>query len=289
MSLGEVAADLYGLAPADFVAARDARAGAAKGSGDRELAAAITALRKPTVAAWALNALVRSAPREVDALLRLGAELRTAQRQLSGARLRELTRQRRQVVDALAERAGDVAADQGRPVSEAVLRQVSETLTAALADSDIAERVRTGTLATAESYAGFGPVEPDLTVVRERTGTRARRKEPAGTEARRKNKPAGPTEAARRRESRAEADRRRAQDELRAAETTAREALDAAEEQARRAAEHLEAATARLTELREELAAAQDRHRFARNAERAARDAVRAATVELERARRRMR
>ncbi|MEV3961491.1 hypothetical protein AB0M34_11410 [Nocardia sp. NPDC050193] len=281
MSLGEVAADLYGLAPAEFVAARDARAGAAKKSGDRELAAAITALRKPTVAAWAVNTLVRAAPREVDALLRLGAELRTAQRQLSGARLRELTRQRRQVVDALAERAGRVAAGQGRPVSEPVLRQVSETLTAALADSDIAEQVRAGTLATAQSYAGFGPVEPDLSVVRDKPKA-------TGTETRRK-KAAEPTEAEPARAVRAEADRQRAQEELRAAETAAREALTAAEKDAQGAAEHLAATTARLTELRDELAAAQDRHRFARNAERAAREAVRAATVELERARRRRR
>ncbi|MGW6334409.1 hypothetical protein [Nocardia rhamnosiphila] len=279
MSLGEVAADLYGLAPAEFVAARDARAGAAKESGDRELAAAITALRKPTVAAWAVNALVRAAPREVDSLLRLGAELRTAQRQLSGARLRELTRQRRQVVDALAERAGEVAADQGRPVSGAVLRQVSETLTAALADSDIAEQVGAGTLATAQSYAGFGPVEPDLSVVRDEPKA-------AGAETRRKKKAAESTEDG---HARAEADRQRAQEELRAAETAAREALAAAEKEAQRAAGQLETTTARLTELRDELAAVEDRHRFARNAERAAREAVRAATVELERARRRKR
>ncbi|MFQ6230191.1 hypothetical protein [Nocardia sp. NPDC002869] len=279
MSLGEVAADLYGLAPAEFVAARDARAGAAKEAGNRELAAAITALRKPTVAAWAVNALVRAAPREVDSLVRLGAELRRAQRQLSGARLRELTRPRRQVVDALAARAGEVAADQGRPVSEAVLRQVSETLTAALADSDIAEQVRAGTLATAQSYAGFGPAEPDLSVVRDTPKA-------AGAETRRKKKAAEPTEAE---HARAEADRQRAEEELRAAETAAREALTAAEKEAQRAAEHLEATTARLTELRDELAAVEDRHRFARNAERAAREAVRAATAELERARRRQR
>ncbi|MET8799414.1 hypothetical protein ABZV91_23815 [Nocardia sp. NPDC004568] len=280
MSLGEVAADLYGLAPAEFVAARNARAGAAQESGDRELAAAITALRKPTVAAWAVNTLVRAAPREVDALLRLGADLRTAQRQLSGARLRELTRQRRQVVDALAERAGEVAADRGRPVSGAVLRQVGETLTAALADPDIAERVRTGTLDTAQNYAGFGPVDPDLTVVRDKPKA-------AGTARRRQNEPAEPTEADRARASRAEADRRRAEEELRAAEAAARVALAAAEDDARRAAADLEAATTRLAELRDELAAAEDRHRFARTADRAARDAVRAATVELERARRR--
>ncbi|MGW5388012.1 hypothetical protein [Nocardia sp. NPDC003963] len=283
MSLGEVAADLYGLAPGDFVAARDTRARAAAASGDRDLAAAITALRKPTVAAWAVNTLVRAAPGEVDALLRLGADLRTAQRQLSGERLRELTGQRRQVVEALAGRAGAVAAEQGRPVSAGVLRQVSETLTAALADSEVAERVRTGTLAAAENYAGFGPVEPDLTVVREGP-------EPARpTPSRRTKRPAGAATVREGREVRAEARRLREQERAAAAVTAAHEALAAAEQQARRAADRIAATETRLAELRAELTAVEGQHRFARHADRAARDAVRAATVELERARRRSR
>ncbi|NUP26783.1 MAG: hypothetical protein HOQ44_08830 [Nocardia sp.] len=280
MSLAEVAADLYGLAPEDFVAARRARAAAATEAGDRELAAAIAALRKPTVAAWTVNMLVRSAPGEIEALFRLGAELRTAQRQLSGARLRELTRQRRQVVDALADRAGRVVADQGRPVSAAVLRQVSETLTAALADSAIAERVRTGTSAVAESYAGFGSVGPDLGVVRDApeaaAGSRRKTRRSAGT-------------ATDGHGSRAEARRQREREQARAAEVAAQEALTAAERTARQAADQLGATETRLAELRAELTAVQTRHRFAREADRAARDAVRAATVELERARRRAR
>ncbi|WP_058855652.1 hypothetical protein [Nocardia jinanensis] len=282
MSLGEVAADLYGVAPGDFVAVRDARARAAGESGDRELAAAITALRKPTVAAWAVNMLVRAAPGDVEALLRLGADLRTAQRQLSGERLRELTRQRRQAVDALAVRAGEVVAGHGRPVSEAVLRQVSETLTAALADTETAERVRAGTLAAAVSYAGFGPVEPDLSVVREEP-------KPAGTGSPRKTKRTAESAADRDREPRAEARRVREQERARAAETAAQETLAAVEQEARQAADHLGATEARLAELRAELTTVEAQHRFARNADRAARDAVRAATVELERARRRSR
>ncbi|WP_328396603.1 hypothetical protein [Nocardia sp. NBC_00416] len=278
MSLGEVAADLYALAPADFVAARAARAHDAEESGDRALAAAITALRKPTRAAWAVNMLARAAPGEVDALLRLGTDLRTAQRELSGQRLRALTRQRRHVVDALAARAGEVAAEQGQPVSEAVVRQVSETLSAALADPGIAEQVRTGTLTTAQNYAGFGPVEPDLMVVREASGAAAR-------EVKRARKSAEP-EADRR--ASGEAAARRAREEAQAVVTAARAALDIAEAQAREAAEQVRATEARIEELRSEIAAVEARHRFARNADRAARDAVRTAALEWERARRRM-
>ncbi|WP_280437939.1 hypothetical protein [Nocardia carnea] len=282
MSLGEVAADLYGRTPAEFVAARDEQVRAAKAAGDKELAAGIAALRKPTVAAWTVNMLVRAAPDEVAALLRLGADLRTAQRELSGKQLRSLTAQRRQVVDALAARAGAIAAEHGRTVTETVLRQVGETLTAALADPEVADRVRTATLASAANYAGFGAVGPDLTVVREDDDTAETRDKPRG------QKTSGTRAGGARTDDEA---RRRAREaeELLAAEQQARTALEAAEHEARRAAEELRRCEERLAQLRAELAAAEEQHRFARQAERAARQEVRSATTELERARRRAR
>lgn len=282
MSLGDVAADLYGRTPAEFVAARNEQVRAAKEAGNKELAADIAALRKPTVAAWTVNMLVRAAPDEIAALLRLGADLRTAQRELSGKQLRSLTAQRRQVVDALAARAGTVAAEQGQPVSDAVLRQVGETLTAALADPEIAERVRTATLASAANYSGFGPVAPGLTVVREDEDTAEAQDEPRRrkTSAKRADGKRPDDGEARRRERRVE--------ELRAAEQQAQSALEAAESDARQAAEELRRSEERLAELRADLAAAEEQHRFARQAERAARQEVRSATTELERARRRL-
>lgn len=282
MSLGEVAADLYGRTPAEFVAARNEQVRAAKAAGDKELAADIAALRKPTVAAWTVNMLVHAAPDEVEALLRLGADLRTAQRELSGKQLRSLTAQRRQVVDALAARAGAVAAEHGQQVTDAALRQVGETLTAALADPEIAERVRTATLASAANYAGFGPVGPDLTVVREDEDTAEAHDEPRGrkTSAKRAGGKRSDDDEARRRQRRAE--------ELRAAEQQAQRALEAAEHDARQAAEDLRRSEERLAELRADLAAAEEQQRFARQAERAARHEVRSATAELERARRRL-
>lgn len=165
MRLEEVAIDLYGLAPGEFVAARAARVAEAKDAGDKELAAAIGKLRKPTVVAWTVNLLARAAPDDVDALLQLGAALRTAQRELSGAQLRTLTTQRQRVVSALTKRAGALAADRGHPVAEGVLREVGRTLTAALADDAVAEQVRSATLATSASYAGFGPDGATLTLV----------------------------------------------------------------------------------------------------------------------------
>ncbi|NKY32413.1 hypothetical protein HGA13_04895 [Nocardia speluncae] len=282
MNLGEVAADLYGRTPAEFVAARNEQVRAAKESGAEKLAADIAALRKPTVAAWTVNMLVRTAPDEVAALLRLGVDLRTAQRELSGKQLRLLTAQRRHVVDALAARAGTVAAEHGQPVTAAVLRQVGETLTAALADPEVAERVRTATLASAANYAGFGPVGSGLSIVRADEGTAGSREKPRGRKTSAKHAEAKRSDDDEQRRVAREAA------ELRAAEQQARRALEAAEHDARLAAEELRRGEERLAELRTELAAAEEEHRFARQAERATRYEVRSAATALERARRRL-
>ncbi|GGK58665.1 hypothetical protein [Nocardia camponoti] len=156
--IGKVARDLYGLDPAEFVAARARHAAAAKAAGDAGLAKAINALRKPTVAAWTVNLLARSASTEIAALLDLGAALRTAQQQFSGAELRALSSQRQQVINALTKQAGSLAAEHGKPATEQTLREVGQTLTAALADPAVARLVESGTLPTTVSYDGFGPV-----------------------------------------------------------------------------------------------------------------------------------
>ncbi|WP_067647174.1 hypothetical protein [Nocardia harenae] len=279
MSLSDVAVELYGLAPGEFVAARAERVATAKAAGERELAAAIGALRRPTVAAWAVNLLARSASEEVGALLALGDALRTAQRELSGPRLRALTAQRGQVVNALAKRAAELAAEQGRPVGDAVLREVGNSLTAALADPEVAEKVRLGTLASATSYDGFGPAGPELAVV-------AAPKPPAPA------KKAPQRDSAKQRRAEAAAERRREiERRIAAAEAelgTAESERDSAEKAATAAAETLRDNAARIEELRAELAAAEERHRFARTAERAARETLRAAETETERARRRV-
>ena len=60
--LDDVADDLYAGPPGEFIARRTAAAKAARSDGDRELAAAIGELRKPTVSAWLVNLLVRDDP-----------------------------------------------------------------------------------------------------------------------------------------------------------------------------------------------------------------------------------
>ncbi len=144
-ALTEVAAELYGLLPDEFTAARNERGRAARGD-DRDLAARIQDLKRPSPAAWLVNQLVRHRATELDAVLELGAELRAAQDDLDAAQLAQLTKQRRQLVSAIAGEAGELAEELGNPVRGPVLDAVAQTLQAAMSDVAATAAVRTGRL-----------------------------------------------------------------------------------------------------------------------------------------------
>ncbi|QNG20393.1 hypothetical protein G4H71_12230 [Rhodococcus triatomae] len=158
MNLDAAADELYELPPSEFVGARTRWVQEARSAGDRSLATAIGKLKKPTTAAWTVNLLARTEPGAVQELLQLGVELGDAQRRLSATELRELSSRRQATVHALTGRAAELAAERGHRVGETVLRDVAQTLGAALADPDVAVAVRSGRLLTATSYSGFGPV-----------------------------------------------------------------------------------------------------------------------------------
>lgn len=156
--LDDAAAELYGLRPDEFTAARNERAKAVAAD-DRELAARIRELRRPSPAAWLVNQLVRHRPDEVEAILDLGAEAREAQGRFGAAELAELGRQRRRLVSALAREAGALAEELDAPVRTPVLDEVAQTLQAAMSDAAAADAVRTGQLVRALEAVG---VEVDL-------------------------------------------------------------------------------------------------------------------------------
>lgn len=157
LTLDRVADELYGLDPGEFVATRTARQKQARADGDRPLATEIGALRKPTTVGWVVNVLARRSADELGDLLDLGDALREAQQHLSGATLRTLSGARQRAVRALATRAGELAAELGRPLTDDALREIVSTLNAALSDPDVAETVRRGRMLGAAEYSGFGP------------------------------------------------------------------------------------------------------------------------------------
>jgi hypothetical protein len=157
--VAEAIAELYAADPAEFTEQRKSLAAAAREAGDRDAAKGITALRKPTRAAWAVNTLARADPGAAQRLAALAAELRDATASKDGRRLRELSGQRGPLIDELT---GQALAAAGITDPSAGLRaEVAETLTSALADTGTARQFAAGTLTRAAQWAGFGGAPAD--------------------------------------------------------------------------------------------------------------------------------
>jgi hypothetical protein len=267
-AIDDVIRQMYEAPPDGFVAARTAAVAEARKAGDKDAAKRLAALRKPTVAAWVVNLLALRRPDMIDELVELATALRTAQRGLKGGELRDLTAQRRKIITALVNAARKLAVAEDPQMSGAKLplSEVEATLTAALAEPEIAEQVRTGRLIRAAAYAGFGEVpRPRLRLI---TADDEAEPEPATPSS---TKPA--TDDRRRRER---AERRRELERELAAAQAAESRADAqleraevAERDAGQLVEDLDAELAELERRRTEAVADVSRRKLAkRTAER---------------------
>jgi len=162
---------VYAAVPEDFMAVRKALVAEAKADGDKEGAAAIGRLRKPSTAAWAVNLLAREEPELVEELVDLGGRMRSAQSRLDAATLTSLRPERDRVVAAVVGAASRLVADAGRSLSPAAQDDVRGTVVAALADEQASDAVVSGQLTRALSYSGFGEVDLSEAVVRTSSGS----------------------------------------------------------------------------------------------------------------------
>jgi hypothetical protein len=151
---------LYDLPLESFTAARNELAAELKRGGRDDEAETVRALRKPSVAAWAVNQLARRHARELHSFLDAAAHLRKAQ--LGGGDVRETIRNERDALERLIGIAGEYA---GRTQ----LPRVRQTLEAAAVDEDAASHVRAGRLERELEPGGFG------TLVAAESGARRRR------------------------------------------------------------------------------------------------------------------
>ncbi len=250
-----VADALYAALPGEFTAARNARVKEVRGAGDKELADRIHALRKPAQAAWVVNMLMRHDAEEMTQVLELGVSLRQAQADLDGEALRELTRQRRRLVAAVTAKGRRLAAELGEKVSDAVARQVEDTLHAAMVDEEAADAVRTGMLTEPLASTGLGTL--DVTDAVADGAALGRPPQPAPRPAQRSAKAARPGLSAvpdrePSEEDHAEA-RRRAQADARAAVAEARAAADKAGRKLDKAVNRADKLNARRLQVRSEL------------------------------------
>jgi hypothetical protein len=249
--------DLYGLALDRFVPSRAALVKRLRGDKRREEASEVAALRKPSVAAWAVNQLVRTQPKVLQALFEAGDDLARAQEQAAagqggGDAMRAATHRQRDSVRALLEAAEGLLDSDGQGVSPATIDRVGETLRAAANDQDARQQVAGGCLTRELRFVGVGigglapaPVTSERTA---KPGTRARKAEIA-------HKPEAEAKAEADAEAEAEADAE-AEAEAEAERVAAREHAAALKAGRRTEAEARRAAA----RAQKELSAAQTRH-----------------------------
>ncbi|MFK4066471.1 hypothetical protein [Streptomyces sp. NPDC029674] len=255
--------DLYATAPPRFVSRREELAARARTDGRAADARRIRAARRPTLAAWAANLLVRSRPEEARRFLELGQELREAFRTLDAAEIKELSKQRGSVVAGLSRQAATLARDAGHRLSDAAQQDVAATLHAVLADQDAADQWAAGRLQSALIPPAEFP-----------SGTADAQQKPSPTQ----KPPRSQKEARGQKASQATdelAERRRQK-----REKLARKAREAAEE----AAEQLRERHAEQQDADATLRQARDRHDEARQRVTEAEEQLRRARDELQRA-----
>lgn len=159
MTPDAAADELYAADPAAFVARRDELARAARSGGDRASAAAIKALRRPTLGAWYVNVAARAGLVSLREWLRLGERLRAAQAAGDFTAVRAAGAERGGLEARVLRDLTAHLASRGTTASPAGLEEVRSTLHAALADPAASDAVRAGRLARPLEYAGFGEVD----------------------------------------------------------------------------------------------------------------------------------
>jgi hypothetical protein len=149
---------LYGLPLSKFTAVRNARAKELK-QDDPELATAVSALPKPSVAAAALNELVREDPSEVRALIQSGKRLRQAQEAAvvgkKGADLNAAIQEHRGALDRVQR---DL---RRRKLSGPTVEKALQTLRVTSVDPELQPLLERGILHEDLAASGFG-LDPSL-------------------------------------------------------------------------------------------------------------------------------
>jgi hypothetical protein len=173
-------ADLYSLPLDQFTAARDTLARWLRSQDRGDEAETVGKLRKPSVAAWALNRASRDSPDLIGGLRESHRLLREAN---SVEEMQSASEARRRAVSGLLEAAvGELRAD-GRPDSPQTRDRINSTLLALATDPEAEAQLEEGRLARElrPSGAGWGemgltpiPVDPNQGAVTAAAQARAR-------------------------------------------------------------------------------------------------------------------
>jgi len=250
----EAADRLYGLPFDDFVAERAATAKRLRKEGEKEAAAAVAKLPKPTQVAWVANQLGREG---ADDLIAAGEALREAQLGGGGREaLREATAAQRAAIEALLKRAAEL-----RPLSRDLTDRLRALLVAVAGDEEVRAAFEAGRLVEEPSAGGAWPVSgfvAPASTPASREGTKGggarkppAKREPAAARRKREEKERRAAERARK-----EAERKREEAERRKLErrlAAARDAADEAKQRLEMARDAYERATHEVARIEEQL------------------------------------
>jgi len=161
VDLDDALNELYDAAPEEFVAERKRLAKQLKADGHEADAGHVAKLRKPTVAAWALNRLARDHRRDIDLLLDSGHRLRAAQARVLRGEAREMFEQaqrtERETIGRLVRGADQLLGERGG-ASATVLEQVAASLHAAAVSEQGREILAAGQFTEPLTLEGFDAV-----------------------------------------------------------------------------------------------------------------------------------
>jgi hypothetical protein len=230
---------VFGARLEDFVSERNALAKELSAAGKDDEAAAVKALKKPSVSAWALNQGVRADPKATKALLAAAKKLEAAQSEAlqgAAAALRDAQAKQQRTVDAMLDAVERAAS--GRDLSPAMLDRVRETLRAIPGDHELREEFEEGRVTRDRRAVGFSGAITDV---------------PAAPRAKRAVEAAPRRREAKRRLTRAQKDHETAQERL----EVARGSVDQLEAQLKAARRRSKEAEAALSDAKDELRAAE--------------------------------
>lgn len=146
---------LYRAKHSDFVAERKRLADELKAAGKKEQAARVGKLGRPSISAWAVNQLWWHERESFEALLDAAARVKQGDR--------EASKEHRELVSTLRDRAAALLQDAGNAASETTLRRVATTLSA-LAASGGFDPDPPGALVADRDPPGFEALEGMLAV-----------------------------------------------------------------------------------------------------------------------------
>jgi hypothetical protein len=153
---------LYALPLEEFTGERDDLAKRLRKDGDADAAVAVKELKKPSVAAWAVNQVQRDRPDEVRELIDVTDELHRVYKKLSSAgareRLEEAAEMQRKLIRSLVRCASQLLEAGGHAPSDATLQKVADTLRAAALDEAVREQLARGRVVKEQRAAGLGPL-----------------------------------------------------------------------------------------------------------------------------------